>query len=128
MAGDKGKSVVLKALHSFRYAFSGTVSLVRNENNVTVHLTIALLVIVTGCFLALSNLEWCLLIVQIGFVLTAEAFNTSIEKLADRVSPAIDPAIKLVKDIAAGAVLISAVTAAIVGILILGPKLLNLLL
>ncbi len=127
MAVDKGKSVVLKALHSFRYAFSGVVALCRYENNVTIHLGIALLVIIAGCFLTLSNLEWCLLIIQIGFVLTAEAFNTSIEKLADRVSPDIDPAIKWVKDLAAGAVLISALTAAIVGILILGPKLLNLL-
>ncbi len=120
-------SVIQKALRSFGYAFEGIVFLFRYEHNAIIHLTIALNVVIVGFFLELSPAEWSLIVIQIGLVMMAEAFNTAVEKLADRVTPDIDPAIKQVKDLSAGAVLIAAATAAIVGVLIMAPKLADLI-
>ena len=79
-----------------------------------------LLAIACGIYLGLSILEWSLIIFAIGFVLAAELFNTSVERLSDKVSGGeISPLVKNSKDLAAGGVLIAAITALVIGILIL---------
>jgi len=113
-----------KARRSFRYAFRGVINLFRFENNARIHLTAAAAVLVAGFYFQLSNAEWALVVTQIALVWAAEAFNTALEKMADAVSPDFHPLIKAVKDLAAGAVLIVAISAAIVGFLIFLPKIL----
>lgn len=85
------------------------------------------LVIVFGFFLRINTVEWLLLIFCFGFVMTAEIFNSAVEVLTDIASPEKNSKAGLVKDMAAGGVLISAITAAIIGLIIFIPKLYNLL-
>jgi diacylglycerol kinase len=112
-----------KTLRSFAHAGRGVVALFRAENNAKVHLLLAVAVVGAGLWLGLSATEWALILTQIGLVFAAEAINTALEKLADVVRPDYHPPIGAVKDLAAGAVLVLAVVAALVGGLILGPKL-----
>jgi diacylglycerol kinase (ATP) len=112
----------LKAARSFRFAGVGIYNLFRYENNARIHLMACLLVIAAAVFFDISAIEWMVIIVQIALVWAAEAFNTSLEKLADLVSPDYHPTIKIVKDTAAAAVLILAISAVIVGAIIFIPK------
>ncbi len=80
-----------------------------------------------GLLLRIDRGEWLWLVLAIGWVWTAEAFNTAIERLADRVIAERDPQIGVVKDLAAAGVLISAIGAAVIGLLVLGLKALSLL-
>lgn len=80
-------------------------------------------VIVAGCLTGLSATEWIAVTFAIGSVLAAEAFNSAIEALADRVNESYDEAIKRTKDLASGAVLLLAIAAAVVGLIIFVPKL-----
>jgi diacylglycerol kinase (ATP) len=116
-----------KVLRSFRFAGQGIIDLFRYENNAKVHLLIASVVIIAGLVLGLSRVEWAVLVTQIGLVWAAEAFNTAIEKICDFVSPGLHPQIKAIKDLSSGAVLILAVSAVVVGMIILGGRLLTLL-
>lgn len=115
-----------KVVRSFRFAGQGILDLFRFENNAKVHLLIAGLVVATGLYLQLSRTEWAIILTQIGLVWAAEAFNTAIEKLCDFVSPGRHPQIKAIKDLSSGAVLILAITAVIVGLIIIGGRLLTL--
>ncbi|MEO6288042.1 MAG: diacylglycerol kinase family protein [Dyadobacter sp.] len=113
-----------KALRSFRYAGVGIYNLFRFENNARIHLIACIVVVFAGIFFQISPVEWLLIVIQIALVLSAEAFNTAIEKLADLVSADYHPVIKIVKDTAAAGVLILAVSAVIVGAVIFIPKVL----
>ncbi len=114
-----------KTLRSFRFAGQGMIALFRYENNARFHALAALLITALGLWLGLTPTEWAIILTQVGLVFMAEAVNTAIEKLCDVVSPAQHPTIKAVKDMAAGAVLILAIVSVLVGLLILGPKLLT---
>ncbi|GAB4046394.1 diacylglycerol kinase family protein [Spirosoma litoris] len=114
-----------KVIRSFRFAGQGILDLFRFENNAKVHLLIAGLVVVAGLYLHLNRTEWAIILTQIGLVWAAEAFNTAIEKLCDFVSPGLHPQIKAIKDMSSGAVLILAIVAVIVGLIILGGRLLE---
>ena len=116
-----------KSLRSFRYAAMGVVSLFGQENNAKIHLLAGILITVAGCLFNISALEWCIIVIQIALVWSAEAFNTAIEKLADSISLEFHPLIKLAKDIAAAGVLILAGSAVIVASIIFIPKILALL-
>ena len=116
-----------KVLRSFRFAGQGIVDLFRYENNAKVHLLIAGLITLLGLWLSLSRTEWAIIITQIGLVWAAEAFNTAIEKLCDFVSPGIHPQIKAIKDLSSGAVLILAIAAVVVGVIIIGGHLLDII-
>lgn len=115
---------IRKAIRSFRYAGMGIYSLFRYENNARIHLIAFILVVIAGVFFQISSVEWCIIAILIGLVWSAEAINTSIEKLADVVSPGYHPAIKDVKDLAAAGVLILALVAVVVGCIIFIPKVL----
>lgn len=106
---------------SVSFAIIGLSSVVRNEHNAWVHLTVALAVVLAGLFFQISRDEWISLVLAITLVLAAETLNTSIERLCDVVSPGHNPAIGLVKDMAAGGVLICAIGAFAIGLLIFTP-------
>lgn len=116
-----------KRLASFRYAFNGVRLLIQKEHNAWIHCFAAICVVITGIFFGLSKMEWIAVIIVIGAVFSAEAVNSAVESLSDLVSPEYNEAIKNTKDLAAGAVLIMAIAAAIVGCIIFIPKLCYLL-
>jgi len=112
---------------SFGYAIAGISSLVRSQHNAWIHSLATLLVIGIGALFPLSALEWCALILAIALVWAAEAFNTALELLADALCPQENPRVGKAKDVAAGAVLIAAIAAAGVGLIVLGPHVLELI-
>lgn len=121
------KFSVSARLKSFTYAFRGLQWLLREEHNSRIHLAVTILLIPVCIWLDLSRVEWSLILLCIGFVFSMELVNSGIERLADRISEERDPVIGKIKDIAAGAVLVSALAAAAVGLIILLPKLILLI-
>lgn len=149
-----------KRAKSFTYAGKGISTLIRYEHNARIHTAAAIAVILAAWLLGCDAVEWSILIICIGMVFSAEAVNSAVESLADRLaaprspspSPSssnfsdssdssdnsdfqidprfggvFDPLIGRAKDLAAGAVLLTAIAAAVVGIIILLPRLLSLL-
>jgi diacylglycerol kinase len=110
-------------LKSFRYAAQGFLYILRYEHNARIHLFISGLVLIMGFLLHIKRLEWALVLLCMGFVLTAEMINTAIEKLSDFVSPQKNEPIRIIKDISAAVVLLSSFIAVIVGLLIFVPYL-----
>lgn len=113
--------------NAFKYAWQGIAYLFRNETHARIHLVAAVLVLITGFMLHISPLEWCCIIICIGGVFMAEAFNTAVEKVADKVTRRHDPLIGIAKDVAAGAVLLFVIASVAVGLIIFLPKLLLLI-
>lgn len=107
---------------SFGYAFKGIDNVISNEPNMKIHVSVAILVVITAFLLKISMIEWIILILLIGLVLAAEVINTTIENLVDMYTKEYNEKAKVVKDTAAGTVLILAITAAIIGLMILVPK------
>jgi diacylglycerol kinase (ATP) len=110
-------------LKSFKYAWEGIVSFFRLEYNAQIHLAITALVLVLSVTLKLTKWEVIAVVFSIAFVWVAEMINTVIERCMDFISIERHPQIKLIKDIAAGAVLVAAIAAAIIGCIIFLPKL-----
>jgi len=110
-------------LKSFIYAWDGIVCFFKREPNAQIHLTATVLVLVLSVTLGVNKWEAIAVVFSIVFVWIAEMLNTSIEKTMDFISSEKHPQIKQVKDIAAGAVLVAAIAAVIVGCLIFIPKL-----
>ncbi len=108
---------------SFAYALAGIKSIWRSEINFKIQIIATLLVIVLGFFFKLKNAEWIALLICIGMVLTAEIFNTAIEQISNFISPEIRSEIKLIKDIGASGVFVMALSSAIIGCIIILPKL-----
>jgi diacylglycerol kinase (ATP) len=109
---------------SFKYAFNGIYILISTQRNARVHLLAAVLVVAAGFYFSISNIEWVAVILCIVMVLATEAFNTAIEKIVDEISPEFNSSAGKIKDLAAGAVLFTAVGAAVVGLIIFVPRLL----
>jgi len=118
---------IKKRRHSFIYAFKGIIYAIKTQHNLWIHLTASVLVVVFGFYFQISIYEWIAVILCIGSVITSEIFNSAIEALTDLVSPDYNEKAGLVKDLAAGAVLISAIISAIIGLIIFIPKFLTLL-
>ncbi|WP_321517103.1 diacylglycerol kinase family protein [uncultured Bacteroides sp.] len=110
-----------KRLKSFTYAWKGIGSFIRKEQNAWIHSAITTAVIICGFLFHITAIEWIAIILCIGLVFAAEAFNTAIERLVNLVSPQQNKTAGDVKDIAAGAVLICAIAAATVGLIIFIP-------
>ncbi|MEI6346767.1 MAG: diacylglycerol kinase family protein [Bacteroidota bacterium] len=105
-----------------KYAING-ILLGYKEKNFIIHNLVSICVIIFGIILNISLIEWCIIIICIGVVLTAELINTTIENIVNELSPQQSIFAKNTKDIAAGAVLIAAIAAAIIGSIIYIPKL-----
>lgn len=116
-----------KFIRGFAYALNGICHAAATQLNFRVHLVCALVAVCAGYALHISNDEWLWIIFCIGMVLVAELFNTAIEFLTDLVSPEYNKKAGLVKDMAAGAVLITAIAALTIGLVIFIPKLLALI-
>lgn len=112
-----------KRIKSFKYAFKGIATLFKSEPNARIHLLATIMVVAAGFFFSITSEQWIAIVLCIGFVLTAEAFNTAIEFLTDLASPDQHPLAGKAKDVAAGGVLLSAITAIIVGLFIFLPEL-----
>jgi diacylglycerol kinase (ATP) len=103
---------------SLDWAIQGIVSAFKNERNFRIDLLITAIVILCGLILNLNRLELAIVILAIVFVLSAELFNTAIEKFLDVVNSNIDPRVKFVKDVSAGATLIAVLASVAVGYLV----------
>jgi diacylglycerol kinase len=112
-----------KFIAGFRFAFSGLWYALRTQRNVRIHVCIAILAIVMGVVLHISAVEFALVFVAITGVFIAEMFNTVLELCIDLASPDYHPLAKIAKDVAAGAVLLSAMLSVVIGLLVFGPHL-----
>ena len=117
--------IISERIKSFKYAFKGIFSMLRSQQNAWIHAFATVLISSLGFYFHISKNEWCWIILAIMAVWIAEALNTAIEFLADAVSPEHHPLIGKAKDVAAGAVLISAIGSAIIGLLIFIPYILK---
>ncbi len=110
-----------KRLKSFTYAWKGIGNFISKEQNAWIHTIITVIVLICGITFSVTSTEWIMIILCIGLVFAAEAFNSAIERLVNLVSPEQNKLAGEVKDIAAGAVLICAIAAATVGLIIFIP-------
>ncbi len=108
-------------IQSFKYAIRGVILMLKSQHNAWLHAVASILVLFVGLLFGLSDPEWCRLVLAIMAVWTAEALNTALEFLADVASPEFHPLVEKAKDVAAGAVLISAVGSVVIALLVLGP-------
>jgi diacylglycerol kinase (ATP) len=120
---DRPAFQIAARMRSFRYAARGVGAVFQSQPNAWVHAAASMAVIVAGAVVGLSRLEWCLVVGAIMAVWVAESLNTAFEALCNIVSPAMHPLVERAKDIAAGAVLITAAGALVTGVLIFGPRL-----
>jgi diacylglycerol kinase len=125
--GEPQKSEWSKFIASFDYAFHGLWYALRTQRNARVHIIIAILAITMGIVLHISAVEFAMIFVAIACVFIAEMFNTVFELCIDLASPEYHPLAKIAKDVAAGAVLLSAMLSVVIGLLVLGPHLWELL-
>ncbi len=114
-------------VQSVKHAMHGIALMLRSQHNAWIHAAISVAVFAAGLIFGISASEWCWMVIAIMAVWTAEALNTALEFLADVASPEFHPLVKKAKDVAAGAVLISAAGSALIGLLILGPHLIEFL-
>ena len=114
-----------KLTNSFKYAFHGIIETMKREQNMVIHIIITVLVVFLGLFFRISKFEWLTLIITIGMVIATEIINTAIEALTDLVSPKQNNLARIAKDCSAGAVLILAITAVIIGLVIFTPYLVD---
>lgn len=111
---------------SFGYAFQGLFRTIRHERNMQIHCTAAVLVVIFGIALHISEMEWFICLILFGIVMGLECVNTSIEAVVDLVTKERKPLAKKAKDAAAGGVLIAAIMAGIIGCIIFLPKIFRL--
>ena len=123
---DRSAFRLAARMHSFRYAARGLHAVLQSQHNAWIHLTASAAVVLAGAVVGLSRVEWCLIVGAIMAVWVAESLNTAFEALCDVASPAMHPLVERAKDIAAGAVLITAVGAVITGALVFVPRLIHL--
>jgi diacylglycerol kinase len=115
------RSYLSKRRASFGYAISGIISFVKSEPHALIHLLATIVVILFGCWYKITRSEWLFIVLAIGGVWATEMLNTAIEKTMDHLSPDYHPSVKVIKDLAAGAVLMAALAAAIIGAVIFIP-------
>jgi len=116
-----------KFIAGFGHAFRGLWYALRTQRNARVHVTIAILAILMGVVLHISAVEFAMIFVAITGVFIAEMFNTVFELCIDLASPDFHPLAKIAKDVAAGAVLLSAMLSVMIGLFVFGPHLWDLL-
>lgn len=119
------KFSISRRIKSFGYASKGIFFVFRTQHNIWIH-SLAIIVVVSAGFIFKLNVpEWGLVVLAIGLVLVSEMINTAIEWLVDLVSPEYKEKAGLIKDVAAGAVLIAAIISVIIGIIVFLPKMIQ---
>lgn len=121
------KKFTLGRIQSFKYAFKGLLHLIREEPNARIHFVAGIIAITCGWYFDIDKSEWLAVILCIGIVFTTEIINTAIENICDYISPTYHHKIKVIKDLAAAAVLISAFMSVVIASCIFLPKLLPIL-
>ena len=116
-----------KIRNSFKYTIEGIWTSFKTERNMKIHIFIMILVIIAGIILKINKSEWIICIILFAIVIGSELFNTSIETIVDMVMPEKNEKAKIAKDVSAGAVLVVAIGAAIIGLVIFVPRILNIL-
>lgn len=119
------KEFIIKIIMGFKYAIQGIAAALLSERNMKIHVTIMILVIIAGFVLKISQIEWIICIILFAIVIAGEMFNTAIEKTIDIVIPEKSDKVKFIKDVSSGAVLVIALAAAIIGIIIFLPKIID---
>ncbi|MDG3582264.1 diacylglycerol kinase [Galbibacter pacificus] len=115
-------SLLINRLKSIGYAFKGAYLLIKTESSIQIQTVLAVLVTLAGFYFEISKTEWILQILTIALVISIEGLNTAVEKIADFIHPDHHYKIGFIKDIAAGAVFIAAISAIVVGCIIYIPK------
>jgi diacylglycerol kinase (ATP) len=110
-------------VRSFRHAITGIARMLACQHNAWIHAAATLIVLAAGFLFRVSTADWCWIVLAISIVWTAEALNTAFEFLADAASPEFHPLVRDAKDVAAGAVLVTAIAAAVIGGIIFWPHL-----
>jgi diacylglycerol kinase len=118
---------VYQRIKSFSFALKGILYAFKTQHNIWIHIIVMVFVITAGYIFKLSLIEWGLIVFAIGIVLVSELINTAIESLVDFISPNYDKNVGLIKDVAAGAVLISAIISVVIGFIIFLPKIIRLI-
>jgi diacylglycerol kinase len=108
-------------IRSIRCALAGVRVMIASQQNAWIHAAATLLVVAAGLSFGLTKAEWCWIVLAVVSVWTAEALNTAFEFLTDVASPEFHPLAAKAKDVAAGAVLITALGSVLIGLLVLGP-------
>ena len=126
MDGNTEQFTFTGRIRSIRYALHGVVEMLRSQHNAWVHLMATIVVVSAGFWCRVTSSEWCFLTLAIMSVWVAEALNTAFEFLCDVASPDFHPIVKKSKDVAAGAVLISAIGAVVIGAIVFLPHVTNL--
>ena len=117
------KAFILSRISAFGNAFRGWWYVLNTQHNAWIHIAVAVIVLILGLWLKLTARDWPLLVLTIAMVFMAEFLNTAIEAVVDLASPVHHPLAKVGKDVGAGAVLVAALAAVLIGLLILGPPL-----
>ncbi|HUH27149.1 diacylglycerol kinase family protein [Gelidibacter sp.] len=120
---EKKDSFLINRLKSIGWAFRGALILLRTEASIKIQFAVAILVTIAGFYFEISITEWLFQVTMIGLVMSIEGLNTAIEFIADFIHPERHDKIGRIKDVAAGAVFIAAISAVIVAIIIYYPKL-----
>ncbi len=123
MQKDKG---LKRIKSSFKYAFNGLIDTYRTEQSVWIYIPVALLVILMGFLLKISNYEWMVVVLILGIILSLELVNTALEAVVDLITNEYKPLAKKAKDTVSAAVLVFAVASVIVGLIIFLPKFISL--
>lgn len=121
-----GRSPILRRMRSFQNAGRGLAAMLASEPNARIHALAAVVVVAAGLGFGITRSEWLAVVLSIGLVFVAEGLNTALEALCDVVSAQWHPGIARAKDVAAGAVLLAALTALAVATLVFGPRILAL--
>ncbi|MBA4383884.1 MAG: diacylglycerol kinase [Anaerolinea sp.] len=122
----KNFMINIKAIFkSINYAFEGLLHVIKTQNNARVHLLVTLIVLGFSIWLKLDAIESCLILIAISIVWIAECFNTTLESFFDLVNPEPHPLVKHGKDSGAAAVLVAAFLSVAIGIIVLGPPLIQ---
>jgi diacylglycerol kinase (ATP) len=117
------KNFFISRGHSFLHAFHGLWCVIRTQHNAWIHAVVTIMVVLMAFWLRLPTRDWAILFMTIALVWTAEFINTALEAVVDLASPEQHPLAKVGKDVGAAAVLVAALAAILVGLLILGPPL-----
>lgn len=112
--------------NSFGFAVQGIGQLLKTEQNARIHLIVSVAVIIAGFFFCLNAIEWCIVVLCMGLVWAAEAFNTALETVTNHLFKGRNETARIIKDVSAGAVLLCAIAAATCGLIIFLPKVLAL--
>ena len=122
MEFEKDNSFFTGRLKSIGFALKGAYKLITTEHSIMIQFSIAILLVIAGFYFHISREEWMMQTLAVGLVLGIESLNTAVEKIADFIHPEFHERIGFIKDIAAGAVMFTAIASIVVGLLIYVPK------